>query len=67
LPSIAGAQKDLGPPRNNLDKRDVLIGLAMLELAGLISDPASRKAMERSSATLMRNATEKIAEEIEQR
>jgi hypothetical protein len=52
--------------RLSADKRDVLIGLAMLELAGLISDPASRKAMERSSAIVMRSATEKIAAEIEQ-
>ena len=51
----------------SLDKRDVLIGLAMSELAGLISDPASRQAMERSSATLMRSAIEKIATEVEQR
>ena len=49
------------------DKRDVLVGLAMLELAGLISDPTGRKAMEGSSVTLIRSATEKIAAEIEQR
>lgn len=56
-----------GADSASLDKRDVLIGLAMLELAGLISDLASRQATERSSVTLIRSATEKIAAEIEQR
>jgi hypothetical protein len=49
------------------DKRDVLIGLAILELAGLVSDSAGRQTIERSGIALMRNATEKIAAEIEER
>ena len=49
------------------EKRYVLVGLALLELAGLVSDPAHRKKIEQSSAALMRNATEKIAAQIEER
>jgi hypothetical protein len=49
------------------DKRDVLVGLALLELAGLVSDPANRKSIEQSSAALMRAAAERIAVDIEER
>ncbi len=49
------------------DKRDILVGLGILELAGLINDPASRQTVERSAAALMRSATERIASEIETR
>jgi hypothetical protein len=49
------------------ERRDLLVGLAMLELAGLMSDPAQRKAIERSIAASMSKATEKIAAAIEKR
>ena len=49
------------------DQRDVLIGLALLQIAGLISDPVQRKRVEQSIATLMRAATDNIAAGIRQR
>ena len=49
------------------DKRDVLVGIAILELAGLISDLVGRQSIQRSSVALMRSATERIAAEIEER
>jgi hypothetical protein len=49
------------------ERRDLLVGLAMLELAGLVSDPAQRKAIEQSIAATMNKATEKIAADIAKR
>ncbi len=69
-----GGLKPVGPrvdraPFSGLsaDKRDVLVGIAILELAGLISDSVGRQSIERSSVALMRSATERIASEIEER
>jgi hypothetical protein len=72
---IPGERPKPVPPRGDrellsslsAEKRDVLVGLALLELAGLVSDPAHRKKIEQSSADLMRNATERIAAQIEER
>ncbi len=47
------------------DKRDVLVALTLLELAGLVNDLTSRQSIERSSAALLRSATEKIAAQVE--
>jgi hypothetical protein len=47
------------------DKRDVLVALAMLEMARLVEHSANRQAIERSIAALLRNATERIAAGIE--
>ena len=49
------------------DQRDVLIGLALLQIAGLISDPVQRKRVEQSIAMLMRTTTDNIAAGIRQR
>ena len=63
-----GPRVDREPLRSlSADKRDVLVGLAILELAGLVNDSAGRQTIERSSIALMRSATEKIAAEIEAR
>jgi hypothetical protein len=43
------------------EKRDLVIGLALLELAGLVNDPAQRKTIQRSTVGLMRSAIDKIA------
>jgi hypothetical protein len=51
---------DLSPER-----RDLLAALALLDLVGLLSDPAQRKTIEQPIAALMREATEKIAAELE--
>jgi hypothetical protein len=62
------------PPRNERlqfqfdampnEKRDLVVGLALLELTGLVNDPAQRKTIQRSAVGLMRSAIEKIATEI---
>ncbi len=49
------------------ERRDLLVGLAMLELAGLVSNPARRKTVERSIAASMSEATDKIETEIKKR
>jgi hypothetical protein len=49
------------------ERRDLLVGLAMLELAGLVSHPAQRKAIEQSIAATINKATEKIAADIAKR
>jgi len=59
------------PPRNEKlpfqfdampdEKRDLVIGLALLELTGLVNDPAQRKTIQRSTIGLMRSAIDKIA------
>ena len=41
-------------------KRDLLLGLTIYELAGLVSDPAQRQMIQRLSADLMRNAVQGI-------
>ena len=63
-----GPRVDRVPLRSlSADKRDVLVGLATLELAGLVSDSAMRQTVQRSSIALIRSATEKIAAEVEER
>jgi hypothetical protein len=47
------------------ERRDLLAGLALLELVSLLSAAPQRKAIEQQIAALMREATEKIAAELE--
>jgi hypothetical protein len=49
------------------DKRDVLVGLAVTELARIVNDPTGRRMLERSGAALMRSASDRIAARIEER
>jgi hypothetical protein len=43
------------------EKRDLVVGLALLELTALVDDPAQRKTIQRSTIGLMRSAIEKIS------
>ncbi len=45
-------------------KRDLLLALAVLELAGLVSDPVKGQQMHQSSAELMRGAVQSITEAL---
>jgi hypothetical protein len=43
------------------EKRDVLLGLALTELAGLASDEKARRSIEQLGIATMRGAVEQIA------
>lgn len=68
---IPGSPPQPVPPRNERlqfqfdempnEKRDLVVGLALLELTGLVNDPAQRKTIQRTTVGLMRSAIEKIA------
>jgi hypothetical protein len=68
---IPGSPPQPVPPRNERlqfqfdempnEKRDLVVGLALLELTALVNDPAQRKTIQQSTVGLMRSAIEKIS------
>jgi len=55
-----GPRVDRTAQSQSPDKRDLLLGLTIYELAGLVSDPAQRQMIQRLSADLMRSAVQGI-------
>lgn len=55
-----GPRVDKAAQASLLEKRDLLLGLTLHELAGLVSDPAQRQMIQQLGADLMRSALQSI-------
>jgi hypothetical protein len=55
-----GPRVDRTAQSQSSETRDLLLGLTIYELAGLVSDPAQRQMIQRLSADLMRSAVQGI-------